>query len=143
MLKINDKADDMNTYETHTAYSARAARQEFPHIDIRFEVGDTIRAHDFEPMPGSADMFIEGDIVNIVYTRGALFYVVKCLHDSMYTGKNNRVGQEVYVPVEMWREYHDRIKFIWNREEDTLCEEYAAWSQSIDDQLDQDLGDRF
>jgi hypothetical protein len=83
------------------------------------QVGDLIKAFDFEPCPGRPDRFVVG----VVVAKGAVTipfsydaYTIKCVYDSwdMTVGKKqnkfSRVGQEVVVPFECsLLEYDTRI----------------------------------
>ncbi len=78
--------------------------------DLKFaktaEVGDRIRAWDFEPMEGRPDMYIDGEVIEkgFVKNMGAAAYTIKCDFDSSAEkrkDKNGRVGQTMFVPYEM------------------------------------------
>ena len=71
------------------------------------EIGDLIRAYDFEPMPDRPDTYVTG----WVKEKGAIFaeidgveryicdgYTILCQYD---TGHGAREGFNVYVPFEM------------------------------------------
>ena len=72
------------------------------------EVGDLIRAYDFEPMPDRPDTYVTG----WVKEKGAIFlpmdetgipryvcdgYTILCQYDT----NENRTGETIYVPFEM------------------------------------------
>lgn len=81
------------------------------------EIGDCIRAYDFEPMPGREDRFVEGTVVDKGYhpTEGYKCFTITCEFDStVWTrecpSSNSRVGHMVYVPMGCsFMEYDTRV----------------------------------
>lgn len=85
----------------------------------KIEVGDLIRAYDFEPCPGRADMYVVGIVKEIGWIRNEYIgYTIDCVYDSYDKCSTNksatsRVGKEVYVPVQvMIREYDGRVSKV-------------------------------
>ena len=78
------------------------------------DVGDFIRAYDFKPMIGRPDCFVEGAVSGIQGHRGWVEYVIVCTKDSMADGKWSRVGETVFVPMEVSEcsEWDNRIMKI-------------------------------
>jgi len=79
------------------------------------EIGQQIKAFDFEPMKGRPDKFIEGQITGISTDVGYNAFVVRCSKDSWDDNgdtKGSRVGQVVYVPMETPMDYDERITVI-------------------------------
>ena len=71
---------------------------------VRAQIGDSIRAFDFMPMPGRDDVYVEGQVVDINNIINA--YVIRCTEDTM----NSRIGQYIYVPVQVsFMEYEGRV----------------------------------
>jgi hypothetical protein len=81
-------------------------------------VGDRIRAYDFQPSVGRADRFVEGRVI----ARGPREHGVKmytiladvdsydATGDSGDDNRYSRVGSEVYVPMGLaWCEYDGRV----------------------------------
>ena len=85
---------------------------------LKFEddvwIGDTIRAYDFEPLPGRVECYVEGIVQRTSSEYGAKCFVINCSKDSLandpYTG--GRVGKEVFVPMETSLDYNARIKVL-------------------------------
>lgn len=98
-----------------------------------FEIGDTIRSYDFEPVPGREDSFIEGDIEYIDLEQGVYFVV--CRYDSTVpsTSEFSRVGKTIRVPVRVRREFTDRLTFLFNREDDEECLALEEWAAHEED----------
>lgn len=77
------------------------------------EIGDLVKAFDFEPCAGRKDMFIVG----IVREKGWIEelykgYTIEVLYDSTVeeNSKYTRVGMKVYTPFEvMMMEYDGRV----------------------------------
>lgn len=77
------------------------------------EVGDIIKAFDFEPIPGREDVYLVGKViakgdVGVDYHA----YLVECIYDSWVTArdsdpKHSRVGRRIYVPFELSLCDHD------------------------------------
>ena len=80
---------------------------------LKFEgiaVGTKIRAYDFEPMEGRRDRYVEGRILRTETTElGADFYVIECEEDSAFGPDYNRIGLEVYVPMELFMDFDGRV----------------------------------
>ena len=79
---------------------------------LKFEginVGTKIKAFDFEPMEGRRDRFVTGRILRTEWKDGAKFYVIECDEDSAFGPDHNRIGVEVYIPMEMCFDYDERI----------------------------------
>lgn len=80
------------------------------------EVGDLIRAYDFEPCPGRADCYVVGIVKEIGWIRNEYIgYTIDCVYDTMAkaAGVNeaevSRVGREVFVPVQTLFDYDGRV----------------------------------
>lgn len=78
---------------------------------LKFEntanVGDTIRALDFMPMPGVDTQYVEGPVVDINDNGGYKAFVIRCSKD---TTKMDRVGEYIYVPMQVsFMEYEGRV----------------------------------
>jgi hypothetical protein len=69
-------------------------------MDLKIQVGDTIRAYDFKPMVGRKDCFIEGKVVDTYNTEmGFHAYKVVVTRDSWEPeGEKGRAGIEMFVP---------------------------------------------
>ena len=79
------------------------------------EVGTVIKAFDFEPFPGRRDRYITGVIQNTETRDGAAMYVIKVEEDSSFTDPaHNRIGLYMFVPMEMFMDYENRISVIKN-----------------------------
>jgi hypothetical protein len=89
-------------------------------IMLKFEnvarVGDIIRAYDFKPCAGRDDAFIEGVVMSANnYEQGYKAFKVKVTADKFLkfetkASKNNRVGLEMFVPMETsFMEFDSRI----------------------------------
>lgn len=84
------------------------------------EVGDLIRAYDFEPLPGRPDMYVVGIVKEIGWIRDQYIgYTIECVYDTMAKAagvdeaKCSRVGRTVYVPVQMMiMEFDGRVTRI-------------------------------
>jgi hypothetical protein len=72
------------------------------------EVGDLIKAFDFEPMEGRPDCYVVGIVKDIGWIRNEYIgYTIDCVYDTM---ASSRVGRTVYVPVQMsFMEYDGRV----------------------------------
>ena len=82
---------------------------------LKFEgipLGTTIKAYDFEPFPGRRDRYVVGKIANTVVRDGALFYVIACTEDSAFPEDDNRVGLDVFVPMEMCMDFDERVTVV-------------------------------
>lgn len=76
------------------------------------EVGDLIRAYDFEPCPGRPDMYVVGIVKDIGWIRNEYIgYTIDCVFDSLSKEipKASRVGATVYVPVQTSMDYDGRV----------------------------------
>lgn len=80
------------------------------------EVGELIKAFDFEPCEGRPDVYLVGKVlkkgdVGVGYDA----YLVECVYDSWDTArdsdpKHSRVGRKIFVPFEMMMlEYDNRV----------------------------------
>jgi hypothetical protein len=87
---------------------------------LKFEnvarVGDIIRAYDFKPCAGRDDAFIEGVVTSANnYEQGFKAFKVRVTADKFLkyetkASKNNRVGLEMFVPMETsFMEFDSRI----------------------------------
>jgi hypothetical protein len=78
------------------------------------EVGDLIRAYDFEPCPGRPDMYVVGIVRDIGWVRNEYIgYTIDCVYDTMFAGPiTSRVGRTVYVPVQTSMDYDGRVTKI-------------------------------
>ena len=79
---------------------------------LKFEginVGTTIKAYDFEPCPGRTDRFVTGKILDNVMKDGAKFYIINCETDSAFGPDHNRIGKDVFVPMEMCFDFDERV----------------------------------
>jgi hypothetical protein len=75
------------------------------------QVGDTIRAYDFEPMAGRPDHYIEGVVCELttVKPHGYKAYDIRLTYDSMGV---RPIGTAVYVPMETGMDYDNRVEKI-------------------------------
>jgi hypothetical protein len=83
----------------------------FEHI----EPGTRVRAYDHEPFPGRPERYLEGTVVRHEDKDFAKWLVVECEADATFTKPDhNRIGLEVYVPMEMLFEYDevDRVRVL-------------------------------
>lgn len=77
--------------------------------------GDVIRGYDFKPMAGRGDCYVEGVVERITNERGYQAFKITCTKDvfggeDQPRGKHSRVGQIVFVPLEVdIMEYDARI----------------------------------
>ena len=84
------------------------------------EVGDLIRAYDFEPCPGRPDMYVVGIVKKIGWIRNEYIgYTIDCVYDTIMAkakGVNepevSRVGCEVFVPVQTLFDHDGRVTKI-------------------------------
>ena len=90
---------------------------------LKFEkaakTGQTIRAYDFKPMAGREDCFIEGKVIEITSVTGYKAFKIlvskdvfdgKEFTETGYKHLGNRVGEQVFVPMEAsFMEYDARI----------------------------------
>jgi len=78
----------------------------------KIEVGDLIRAYDFEPITGRPDMYVVGIVKEIGWIRNEYIgYTIDCVFDSLTREipKASRVGATVYVPVQTSMDYDGRV----------------------------------
>ena len=72
---------------------------------LKFEnvvVGTTVKAYDHEPFPGRDEMFLQGEVVrHHTDNYGTKFLVVVPTIDETFGSDHNRIGLEVFVPMEM------------------------------------------
>ena len=71
-------------------------------------VGDTIRSHDFLPMPGVDSVYVEGKVLakGMNVDVGFACYEIEVSKDT--TGR--RIGMRVFVPMQVcFMEYDSRI----------------------------------
>lgn len=85
--------------------------------EMKVEVGDLIRAYDFEPCKGHPDVYVVGVVREIGWIQGAYIgYTIDCVFDSwdrIEEGKDgSRVGKTVYVPVQTSLDYDGRVTRI-------------------------------
>lgn len=85
-----------------------------------FAVGQTIRAHDFEPISGREECSVIGEIeqVNVDGTASAPYahYVILCT-DDVWRGVSrlneySRIGRRVTVPMESMMDWDDRVTLL-------------------------------
>ena len=82
------------------------------------EVGDLIRAYDFEPIAGRPDMYVVGIVKDIGWIRNEYIgYTIECVYDSYDKqwdahAEQSRVGRMVYVPVQTTLDYEGRVTRI-------------------------------
>ena len=70
----------------------------------KIEVGDLIKAYDFEPIPGRPDMYFVGIVKEIGWIRNEYIgYTIDVVYDSLTKEcpKASRVGRTGYVPVQL------------------------------------------
>lgn len=89
------------------------------------EVGDRIRAWDFERFPGRAERYVEGEVIakgitpilrdeeGFPYGGGYCGFTIVVDHDSVDWGDYpNRVTAEVYVPYDNFCDFDYRVEKI-------------------------------
>ena len=77
------------------------------------QIGDTIKAFDFEPMPGRRDRYVEGVVVEKgTFGYGYKAYLIECTVDVAFAGDHNRVGEQVIVPFESDLDYDGRVSLV-------------------------------
>ena len=78
------------------------------------QVGDLIRAYDFEPFPGRRDRYVEGIVLCKTIKHFALVYIIRVTDDTMCDGDDDstRVGDHVYVPMGMTMDFDGRVTRI-------------------------------
>ena len=78
--------------------------------------GTRVRAEDFEPRPEIGDRYVEGQVLRHDDKMCVRFLVVLCDTDSLYEGDCSRVGEEVWVPMQMaWGEWTGRVRTVLER----------------------------
>jgi len=110
---------------------------------LKFEsvanVGDVIKAFDFQPMEGRDDSFItgvvlaKGDMISEVeegrFVNIGQGYTIKVIHSESGSEKFDaqRVSTEIYVPFETTFDHDGRVQLFASKEEyDAVCYELAA-----------------
>jgi len=84
-------------------------------METKIQVGDCIKAFDFEPCKGRPEYYIVGIVREIGWVRDEyIAYKVECFYDSderiVASGaKHTRVGQTIYVPVLTSMDYDGRV----------------------------------
>lgn len=85
-------------------------------FENKVEIGQRVRAFDFQPMEGRRDCYVEGRVTGISIEHGFKAFVVRCDVDSLYGSEgvsHSRVGQAILVPMEVdFMEYDNRIVVI-------------------------------
>lgn len=85
-------------------------------FENQIEIGQRVRAFDFQPMKGREDCYVEGRVTGISIEHGFKAFVVRCDKDSWDSdgdNKGSRVGQAIIVPMEVdFMEYDERIVVI-------------------------------
>lgn len=78
-----------------------------------FEIGDRIRAYDFQPMEGRNECYLEGVIVDTTTEPGYRAFVVECDTD-VFDGlmHDTRIGHKIFVPMETSNDYDGRITSV-------------------------------
>jgi hypothetical protein len=82
---------------------------------MKIEVGDLIKAFDFEPYPDRPDCYVVGIVREIGWIRNEYIgYTIDCVYDTMPKAANvsevvSRVGREVFVPVQTLFDYDGRV----------------------------------
>jgi hypothetical protein len=80
------------------------------------QVGDTIRAYDFEPLEGRPECWIEGLVVEKGYLipEGGVYpfkaYTIHVEHSSW--PDDDRIGARAYVPFELSMDWGGRVQLI-------------------------------
>jgi len=95
----------------------------------KFTVGQTIKAHDFRPMEGRPECYIEGVITEVNMScdsdgwGGYAAYVIDITFDSWdeegtedgFLNRGSRVGGSATVPMEVsFDEFDERISLVEN-----------------------------
>jgi len=101
-------------------------------METKIQVGDCIKAFDFEPCAGRPDFYVVGIVRKIgfigprgefshEFNGGYAAYVIQCVYDSdsdqreyVENAENqySRVGHEVFVPVQTSMDYDGRVSKI-------------------------------
>lgn len=79
------------------------------------QVGDTIRAEDFEPLPGRPICYVEGVILEKGFTdEGYKAYTIRCTAEEPHreASEYSRVGDLVYVPFQMSMDWDGRVRKV-------------------------------
>lgn len=76
------------------------------------EIGDTIRAYDFEPIPGRAPLYVEGEVINkgMIKEAGFKGYEITVTKDA--DPDDGRVDEVVYVPFKYIFDFEGRVEKI-------------------------------
>lgn len=81
----------------------------------KIEVGDLIKAYDFEPIKSRVECYVVGIVKEIGWVNDQYIgYTIDCVYDTMPKAAGvpecSRVGRTVYVPVQlMVMEYDGRV----------------------------------
>ena len=85
-------------------------------MTLKFEniaqIGDTVKAFDFQPSPGRSDRYVEGFVTETKTRFGARVFVIRCTFDSAFPEGNSRVGLDVLVPMETSMDFDGRVTLI-------------------------------
>lgn len=76
------------------------------------EIGDVIKAFDFQPMEGRGDRYVEGVVLSKTEHNGAAVYMIRVTVDSAEHGEWTRVGEQVFVPFETTFDFDGRVELI-------------------------------
>ena len=76
------------------------------------EVGDKIKAFDFEPMDERRDRYLIGEVIEKGHFEEfhADMFKVKVVKDEALNGR--RVGKDIYVPFEMMFDFEGRVEKV-------------------------------
>ena len=86
-----------------------------------FEIGQRIRAHDFQPREETVGsvMFVEGEIQRIVPAEELGFKAYEIIvdkdfyhQDGFLTGENSRIGNAIFVPMETSLDFENRVELL-------------------------------
>lgn len=90
-------------------------------------IGDTIKAFDFEPMPGREDAYLIGKVIAKGTTEyGYDAYTVEVVKSPGY---EKRVGITMYVPFESFMDYEGRVTLF--KKAGPSDDEFAAIGKAI------------
>lgn len=76
------------------------------------EIGDRIRAYDFQPIPGRVEYFIEGEVIDKSFNQNCHCFVVLCdvdTSDTLCENNTARKGENVYVPFGTLMDWEGRV----------------------------------
>lgn len=83
------------------------------HFEGRFQVGDVIKAYDFEPLEGRPEIYVIGKIKKIGRCQhGYEAFFIECSFDSGVDdqlSEYSRVSETILVPVGVRRDYDNRV----------------------------------